>query len=243
MKQIGIIGNGRGRLGNVVARVRRGVQINSVYQPVVANPSTDAQVKQRARFKLMAQIASAAKDVINEPYKNVRKGLQSSFNAFVQKNLPLVLFNEADGKAYTEYSTLNYTGSRIASGATITRAPLSATFAVNNPEFAGGRMHIFKYVTTEPTGTPLETPVFLNVETIDIDETGVASFVLEHPELANTFENYGVYLSRPASSANYVGYEDMNGESIDETSLSIISGSRLSGREFSAAVISKAVSA
>lgn len=49
-KIVGIIGSGRGKLGNTVLAVRRGEQIARVYQPVVANPKSKRQQLSRAKM-------------------------------------------------------------------------------------------------------------------------------------------------------------------------------------------------
>lgn len=46
----------RGRAGGQVYRVRNGEQIVSAYQPAVANPKSDAQMMQRAKFNLMTKL-------------------------------------------------------------------------------------------------------------------------------------------------------------------------------------------
>lgn len=58
MKLAGILGSGRGKLGNSVFRIRKGQQVVSQYQPVVSNPNTTGQQSQRAKFKLAVQVAT-----------------------------------------------------------------------------------------------------------------------------------------------------------------------------------------
>lgn len=50
------LGQWRGKTGGQVYRIRNGQQIVSAYQPVVANPKTDAQLMQRTRFNLMTKL-------------------------------------------------------------------------------------------------------------------------------------------------------------------------------------------
>ena len=76
-----------GKMGSVVFRVREGEQIVTQYNPIVKNPNTEKQSKQRVAFKLMSQVAAAmASAIINRP---ARQG-QSARNRFVQQNFPLV---------------------------------------------------------------------------------------------------------------------------------------------------------
>lgn len=86
-KMQGLAGKMSGKMGSVVFRVRAGEQIVTQYNPIVKNPNTEGQSKQRVAFKLMSQVAAAmASAIINRP---ARPG-QSARNRFVQQNFPLV---------------------------------------------------------------------------------------------------------------------------------------------------------
>jgi hypothetical protein len=104
MKLNGIFGKGSGKVGESVWAVVGGEQIVRPYNPNVSNPQTPAQTEQRARFKLMSQIAADLASVIAIP----KDGLKSSRNLFVSKNIGLVTF--ADGKALCDCSVLQITG-------------------------------------------------------------------------------------------------------------------------------------
>lgn len=59
-KQVGgLFANWYGKVGNVVGRIRQNRTIVSIYQPNVANPRSDAQVDQRAKFSALASVLSA----------------------------------------------------------------------------------------------------------------------------------------------------------------------------------------
>ena len=85
MKLTGLTGTGSGKLGSSVFSVSAGEQIVRQYQPVVTNPSTNAQVNNRARLKLLSQLSAVMGDVIAIP----RAGAQSPRNLFVKDNYPL----------------------------------------------------------------------------------------------------------------------------------------------------------
>lgn len=89
MKLHGFVGKGTGKLGSSVFAISGGEQIVRQYNPNVSNPSTDAQVAQRAKFKLISQIAADLARVIAIP----KQGLKSSRNLFVSKNIGLSEFN------------------------------------------------------------------------------------------------------------------------------------------------------
>lgn len=78
----GLTGTGSGKLGSSVFSVTAGKQIVRQYQPVVTNPSTQTQVNNRARLKLISQLSAVMGDVIAIP----RKGNVSSRNLFVSDN-------------------------------------------------------------------------------------------------------------------------------------------------------------
>ena len=93
MKLNGIVGKGSGRLGSSVFTVRGGEQIVRQYTPNVANPNTDAQKGQRARFKLLSQLAAITSAGLLFP----KVGNVSRRNAFMSANMPAVTY--AGGEA------------------------------------------------------------------------------------------------------------------------------------------------
>ena len=94
-KMQGLTGKMSGKMGSVVFRVREGEQIVTQYNPVVKNPNTPAQSKQRVSFKLMSQVAAAmASAIINRP---ARQG-QSARNRFVQQNFQFVEGDASNAK-------------------------------------------------------------------------------------------------------------------------------------------------
>ena len=90
MKLNGFVGKGSGKLGASVFAISGGEQIVRQYNPQVTNPNTDAQIAQRAKFKLLSQIAADLKDVL--ALKKV--GLVSKSNRFVSLNFPLVTYSD-----------------------------------------------------------------------------------------------------------------------------------------------------
>lgn len=96
-------GKATGKIGSMVYSISGGQMIAREYQPNVANPSTVAQVNQRARLKLASQIAAALATVIVIP----RDGLQSSRNLFIKKNMDF--FTGNNGIAQVSYENLQLT--------------------------------------------------------------------------------------------------------------------------------------
>lgn len=94
MKLNGFTGKGTGKLGSSVFSVNGGEQIVRQYQSVVANPNTEAQVDQRAKMKLMSQVAAAL-----APILAFRKaGLKSARNLFISKNFASVSATEGEAE-------------------------------------------------------------------------------------------------------------------------------------------------
>jgi len=108
MKLAGIAGKGSGRLGSMVFASTAGEQVVRQYQPSVSNPNTEAQVNNRAKLKLMSQVAAAVSGEIAIP----RQGMKSSRNLFIKKNYDLAA--AADGVATINYAALQFTNSSVA---------------------------------------------------------------------------------------------------------------------------------
>lgn len=108
MKLAGISGKARGKMGSMVFATAGGEQIVRQYQPNVANPSTTAQVQQRAKMKLMTQLAAAVCGEIVIP----KQGLKSSRNLFVKKNFGLTSIN--GNAAQVDVKNLQFTAGNVA---------------------------------------------------------------------------------------------------------------------------------
>lgn len=83
-KQTSLFGKISGKLGAVVFSTSGGETISREYNPHVANPSTQAQVNQRARMKLMSQLSAALSPVL----AMTKDGLVSQRNKFTKINFP-----------------------------------------------------------------------------------------------------------------------------------------------------------
>lgn len=108
MKLNGIVGKGSGKLGASVFAISGGEQIVRQYNPQVSNPSTGAQVAQRAKLKLMSQLAAALGDAI--AFK--KSGLVSARNQFVSKNIGLCTYSAENG-AECSLMELDLTGGAL----------------------------------------------------------------------------------------------------------------------------------
>ena len=103
-----IIGKVKGKIGNVVFSSTGGEVVAREYNPNVSNPNTKKQVDQRAKLKLMSQIAAALAPVIVIP----KEGLKSSRNLFIKKNFSAV--DAESGVAQVTYENLQITSGNAA---------------------------------------------------------------------------------------------------------------------------------
>lgn len=81
-KVYGLTGKANGKFGNAVFRIRYGQQVMSQYNPVVANPRTQAQVDVRSKLKLVSQLSAVLAQVIAMP----RIGAITARNRFTKVN-------------------------------------------------------------------------------------------------------------------------------------------------------------
>lgn len=108
MKLYGLFGKGSGKLGSSVFAISSGEQIVREYNPVVENPNTPAQVQQRAKFKLLSQLAVCLASII----VIAKQGLVSARNRFIGLNVGKATY--ADGTASIEVPSLDITGGSLA---------------------------------------------------------------------------------------------------------------------------------
>lgn len=107
-KQTSMWGKTTGKVGGLVYATSGGEQIVREYNPNVSNPSTQAQVNQRARMKLMSQLSSALDPVIAMN----KEGLVSKRNKFVARNFSLCYVS--GGEAQVSYENLQLTSGNAA---------------------------------------------------------------------------------------------------------------------------------
>lgn len=110
MKQYSIIGKSTGRMGAAVFSVRKGVQIVRERPISVFNPSTPAQVAQRAKMKLASQASGVLESVI-QPFTKAAVGLQSARNVFVK-----ALFDDGAMSYSSDRAVIDVTKIRLTAG-------------------------------------------------------------------------------------------------------------------------------
>lgn len=124
-KIYGLFGAMTGKLADTVMSVRNGEQLARKYQPVVFNPSTPAQVAQRAKLKLLSQLSAVMAPVIAMR----KQGSVSSRNLFTKKNFGLTTY--ADNTASVNLNAIQLTSSVVSLPAvTITRGEFQVELAL-----------------------------------------------------------------------------------------------------------------
>lgn len=114
-KIYGLFGSMTGKLADTVLSVRNGVQIARKYQPVVYNPSTAAQVAQRAKLKALSQLSAVMAPVIAMP----KQGSVSGRNLFTKVNFPAVSFSD-------NTASINLTGIKLTRGVVSLPSPVAS---------------------------------------------------------------------------------------------------------------------
>lgn len=107
MKLNGFVGKGSGKLGASVFTVRKGVQVVREYTDKVSNPNTTAQVGQRAKFKLLTQLAAVVAGA-GMFFRNLRPG-ESMRNAFMRANMGAVELSPVGSVALLDFSQVALT--------------------------------------------------------------------------------------------------------------------------------------
>ena len=135
-KQTSLFGKISGKIGSVVFSTSGGETISREYNPHVSNPNTQAQVNQRARMKLMSQLAASLSPVITM----TKDGLVSKRNKFTSRNFDACYVS--DGTAQITYENVQLTEGNTALPALDASADL-----------ASDSMSIVVGLTDNPTAT------------------------------------------------------------------------------------------
>ena len=197
MKLKGIFGKGSGKLGSSVFAISGGEQIVREYNPRVANPNTDAQVAQRAKMKLMSQLAAALASGL--AFK--KSGLKSARNLFVSKNIGLC--SVSNGKATCEMTALQLTpGTEPFSNADISISAENILEVASYVPFTDNTKKVIVVVCEVTESDKLE------VKNIGIANVEDGEYSYTYNVLRDKTYITFVYGWKPANSANNVSYED-----------------------------------
>ncbi len=121
-----VLGNQRGKIGEIVGRIVDGIQIYTAHTDAVSNPRTPKQVAHRARFAAVTALGRSLGSSIRLGYGNeaARHKLTSPFNIFVHRNMSASSYDPA-----TRTVSVNYQDVSLACGSTPIVGFSSATFS------------------------------------------------------------------------------------------------------------------
>lgn len=200
MKLYGLFGKGSGKLGSSVFAISSGEQIVREYNPVVENPNTPAQVEQRAKFKLLSQLATDMAKAL--AFK--KEGLVSARNKFIAFNMKAVAYKAPTASVNLE--SLSVTGgSRLFGTVAITRTQGNTGFKIN---FDGVADANIKSVVVAAFIREEENRLRFHDSAIYTRTDG--EFTTEK-EITNSTEDlvffaYGIIPSGASTNINYDGY-------------------------------------
>ena len=220
MKLNGLLGTGSGKLGTSVFTTVKGVQIVRQHQPTVTNPSTNLQVAQRSRFKLVSQLAASMADVIAIP----RIGLTSSRNLFIKKNMPAVIGDAEGAKvSYEKLQLTNGTATLPAIVATRSSGNLTLKLASN----ASGIVNrvIYCIFTKDSLGQ-----LMLNNSAIVSVAGEDGSFKMQITDIAGDLAiyAYGMKDTSASASATFGNYKVTNASDV----ATLVSNRSISSKDF-----------
>lgn len=212
VKVISVTGIGKGKLGSTVYSVNAGQMIGRQYNPYVANPNTAKQVDQRAKMKLMSQVAAALAPVIAIP----KEGLKSSRNLFIKKNFDKSSANS--GVAQVTYENLQLTNGNAGLPAIFVRRSAEIGVAVNLDERCDASISRVVYILYRKTSEA----TLQYVQSIIVESAGSEGKfpgTLYYTEGDIVVFAYGMKDLNAKATAKYSNYNVQNGEDIAKLTL------------------------
>lgn len=212
VKVISVTGIGKGKLGSTVYSVNAGQMIGRQYNPYVANPNTAAQVDQRAKMKLMSQVAAALAPVIAIP----KEGLRSSRNLFIKKNFDKASANS--GVAQVTYENLQLTNGNAGLPAIFVRRSAESGVSVNLDERCDASISRVVYILYRKTSEA----TLQYVQSIIVEAAGSEGKfpgTLYYTEGDIVVFAYGMKDLNAKATAKYTNYNVINGEDIAKLTL------------------------
>lgn len=185
-----------GKIGSIVYRVRNGETIASQYQPNVANPSTENQVKVRAKLKLLSQLSASVGDVIAIP----RNGLKSPRNLFTKVNYKFTDYQ--DNEASIQLANVQLTDSAVGlAGFHATRTE-GVGISVEMDEAVNGAFDRIVYVGLQRTTSGAYVP-FASAVCQTAGENGTFPCVLPYVAGDISLHAYGIKDKSAAATAAF----------------------------------------
>lgn len=206
------IGNGSGKVGNLVVATRAGEQITRVYQPRVANPKSYQQMLQRAKFANAVKFyKKAVQNFFKFAFEDKKKS-ESDYNAFMRHNVmnsTLLVKGNVDDAYFPALGRWQMSSGSLPNAFNIKKAPFSdfafsndgikanATIGDISSALIGQGFHTGDIVTFVLITSP--------VTYLDYDLTNLYDSGLKQPEWLIVQFAIDARDTRGISQANYLG--------------------------------------
>lgn len=204
---ISIQGIAKGKVGSMVYSNVGGQMIARSYNPYVSNPNTVAQTNQRAKFKLLSQIAAVMAPVIAIP----KEGLRSSRNLFVKKNSGNAI--SANGVAQITYENLQLTNSSVGLPSIVASRSAENGIQIHLAEDCSAALSRVVYMVYRKTSQNTLQYVQSTIIAAAGDE-GTFPGTLLYVEGDIVLFAYGMKDLNASATAKYADYSVQNGEDI-----------------------------
>lgn len=196
-----------GKIGAVVYSTNAGQIIAREYNPNVANPSTEKQVNQRAKLKLMSQLAATLAPVIVIP----KEGLKSSRNLFIKKNMGNAYAE--NGVAQITYENVQLTNGRAGIPGIVATRSQQSGISIALEERADAAISRVVYIMYKKTSeNTLQYVQSIIVEAAGAEGTFPGTLVYTEGDLA--LFAYGMKDMNSKATAKYDDYSVQNAEDI-----------------------------
>lgn len=196
-----------GKIGAVVYSTNAGQIIAREYNPNVANPSTEKQVNQRAKLKLMSQLAATLAPVIVIP----KEGLKSSRNLFIKKNMGSAYAE--NGVAQITYENVQLTNGRAGIPGIVATRSQQSGISISLEERADAAISRVVYIMYRKTSeNTLQYVQSIIVESAGSLGTFPGTLVYTEGDIA--LFAYGMKDLNSKATAKYEDYSVQNAEDI-----------------------------
>lgn len=193
-KLVGLIGTGRGKLGNMVLyKGLKGETLARAYQPQVFNPKSEGQTEQRSKINLVGQISKLVGKNLIKPFGGSGRTNRSEFNRELIKATNVDTLNGYKAK-------ISPADIKFSKGASIVQASASAaTIAADSLSLS---LTLYDEGSINRYGERIVAVVYSTAATEAMSQVAFADIVLT----AATAQTAIVKFGAPLVSGNVVAY-------------------------------------
>lgn len=193
-KLVGLIGTGRGKLGNMVLyKGSKGETLARAYQPQVFNPKSAGQTQQRSKINLVGQISKLVGKNLIKPFGGTARTNRSDFNRELIKATVVDTLNGYNAK-------INPADIKFSKGATIVQA--SAGVATIAADALSLSLTLYEEGNINRYGERIVAVVYSTADTNAVSQVAFADNILT----AATAQTVTVKFGAPLVTGNVVAY-------------------------------------